>query len=214
MTRVKLCGLMRPEDVRTAAYLGAQYMGFVLAPSRRRVESADVARLRKEAGVNGPTSVLVTVDLSLDETLRATETTGVTHVQLCGDEPPELCAALRSRGLTVWKAWGVSGGPEDEAAVGYRGAVDAMLLDSHRAGLRGGTGQNFTWDDVPKMADRLPDVPLVVAGGLRPETVADLVRRYRPWAVDVSSGIETDGRKDPQKMIAFMRAARSVEDDS
>lgn len=214
MTRVKLCGLTRPEDVRAAASLGAEYMGFVLAPSRRQVTAADVARLRKETAADGPSAVLVTVDLDLDQTLSAAETAEVAHVQLCGDEPPELCAALRTRGLTVWKAWGVRGGAADEEAARYRGAVDALLLDTRRAGLRGGTGEAFSWDDIPKLAAYLPDVPLVVAGGLRPETVADLVRLHRPWGVDVSSGIETDGRKDPQKMAAFMRAARSVTDVS
>lgn len=213
MAFVKLCGLMRPEDVRAAALVRADYMGFVLAKSRRRVRPEDVAAWTQEGrGPALPKPVLVLVDPDEDEVLRLAEQTGVHRVQLSGDESPDLCGRLRVlHGVTVWKAWGVRGDEQDRHAERYAGTVDAFLLDTHRTDARGGTGAAFAWESIPGFRERLPGVPLVVAGGLTAETVPGLIEKYRPDGVDVSSGIETAGWKDPKKMRRFMAAAANFQ---
>ena len=216
--RVKLCGLTGAADAVAAAAAGADFLGFVLAKSRREVTARDVslalAAVRREhparAGDTAARPVLVMVDPTQEDAQRAMDESDVRHIQLSGEETPDFCDRLRARGdCTVWKAWGVRGDEKDRRAADYCGAVDAMLFDRHKGSARGGTGTPFDWralDDVWPLLGRLP---VVVAGGLTPDNVAGLLRRHSPYAVDVSSGIETDGRKDPDKMKRFVQRVRS-----
>lgn len=220
--RIKLCGLKTREQVQTAAALGADYVGLVLAPSRRQVSVRQARELIDDlahcpgddelaAVADSPHPLPVLVVMNLDEASvrSAAQATGASHVQLCGDETPETCARLRSSGLTVWKAWGVRGDARDEAALAYFGAIDALLLDRYAGDQGGGTGLPFDWARLAFFRDRVPELPLVVAGGLQAATVGPLLAHLRPFAVDVSSGIETDGVKDVHKMRRFVEAVRS-----
>jgi phosphoribosylanthranilate isomerase len=123
----------------------------------------------------------------------AARTAGLHVLQLHGDERPEMAAALRARGWTVWKALRPRTG--DEFAAGgprWAGAVDALLLDGFSHAARGGTGASFPWAEIAARRDALPDgVALVAAGGLRPENVAEAAAILRPRVVDVSSGVES-----------------------
>ncbi len=127
-------------------------------------------------------------------------------VQLHGDETPEYCAAVRGWGVTVIKAVPVSG-PVD--VVRLRNLlVTAVLLDAHRPGLRGGTGETFDWEHAAPVARVMP---VILSGGLTPENVAAGIAAVRPYGVDVRSGVESDGRKDPGKIRAFIAAVRAAD---
>lgn len=219
--KVKLCGLMSIADIAAAQSAGADYIGFVMAASKRKVDPANVRQWLDEVACASeatervaPTPVLVVVDEPVHQIVSYTEQTGVRHVQLCGDEPPEECERLRAaHGLTVWKAWGVRGNAQDRALRQYADAVDAVLLDRHKTtshGGTGGTGLAFPWEQIAEIGSYVPGVPMVIAGGLTVDSVGLLLTEHQPFAVDVSSGIETGGRKDPDKMRAFVQRVRSV----
>jgi phosphoribosylanthranilate isomerase len=208
---VKVCGLTRHEDAAAAVDAGARYLGVILAPGgRRTVAPGDGAVIFADLPVQ---RVGVFVDAPVDELRRAAEAARLDVLQLHGDEPPELAAALRDEGFTVWKALRPRSG--DELAAGlvlYAGAVDAILLDGWSAEARGGTGASFPWREV---AERLAEMPaetmLVAAGGLRPDNVAEAASILRPQVVDVSSGVErAPGVKDHDAVRAFVAAVRGL----
>lgn len=205
-TRIKICGLTRAEDAAAAVAAGADALGVVLAPSKRQVTLdqaaavfADVPPLVARVGVF--------VDAQADAVWEAVARLGLTAVQFHGDEAPETCAAAP---VPVIKALRVEPG-FDAADVGrYRGAVAALLLDTYVAGEHGGTGMAFDWDRVAGLLPR--DIPVVLAGGLGPDNVAEAVRTLRPYAVDVSSGVEqAPAVKDHAKVAAFCEAVRAAD---
>ncbi len=126
---------------------------------------------------------------------------GLDLVQLHGDEPPEVCRRLRRR---VVKAIRVDGPDALRRAARYAGC--ALLLDTHVPGHYGGTGVRFDWSWVRELG-----CPVILSGGLTPENVGEAIRQVRPCAVDVSSGVETAGEKDPRKIAAFVRAVREAD---
>jgi len=208
---VKVCGLMRPGDAEVAVEAGARYLGAILAPGGKRTVTAEAAAVifgdlpAKRAGVF--------VNATAGELRRAAATARLDVLQLHGDEPPELAAALRGEGYTVWKAVRPRDGDEfAAAAVRYGDAVDALLLDGYSADARGGTGTAFPWHEVAARLDVMPPgVALVAAGGLRPANVAEAASILRPAIVDVSSGVESSpGVKDPDAVRAFVAAVRAL----
>jgi phosphoribosylanthranilate isomerase len=205
-TRIKICGLTRPEDAAAAVSAGADALGVVLAPSKRQVS------LEQAAVILGDVPPLVArvgvfVDAQADAVWEAVARLGLTAVQFHGDEAPETCAAAP---VPVIKALRVGSG-FDAADVGrYRGAVAALLLDTYVAGEQGGTGMAFDWDRVAGLLPR--DIHVILAGGLGPDNVAEAVRTLRPYAVDVSSGVEqAPGVKDHAKVAAFCEAVRAAD---
>lgn len=204
MIRVKICGITDAAEADAAAAAGADAVGFVFAPSRRQIGAV---RARQVAAALPPfvTRVGVVVNEPLERLRALVEGVGLDAVQLHGDEPPAYCAAVATWGVRVIKAVPVVGPLDLERLRAYRAA--AVLLDAHRPGQRGGTGQAFDWRLAAPVARA---VRVVLSGGLRPETVAEAVHIVRPYAVDVSSGVETGGRKDPAKMAAFVAAARAA----
>ena len=210
---VKVCGLTRHEDAAAAAGAGARYLGVILAPGgRRTVAPGDGAVIFGDLKVQ---RVGVFVNATADELRRAAGAARLDVLQLHGDEPPELAAALRGEGFAVWKALRPRSGDELSAGlVRYAGAVDAILLDGYSAGARGGTGTAFDWRAA---AERLggmpPETMLVAAGGLRPDNVAEAASLLRPQVVDVSSGVESSpGVKDHAAVRAFAAAVRALGD--
>ncbi len=218
MTKVKFCGLMSSSDVVEATLAGADYVGFVLAPSKRRVDQNNVMRwldqAQQQTGIKKE-AVLVLVDANRDEILHLVEQTGVRHVQLCGQESPDLCKELRANdAITVWKAWRVRNDDRDMQFCKYAKNVDALLLDTYKPGMAGGSGETFAWDEIDRLQSYLDATSIVVAGGLTPDNVADLLQHHSVDVVDVSSGIETDGCKDTYKMQRFIEEVRRVSYDS
>jgi len=208
---VKVCGLTRAQDARVAVDAGARYLGVILAPGGKRTVTPEAAAVIFDS--LDARHVGVFVNATKSELRRAALAARLDVLQLHGDEPPELAAALREEGFTVWKAVRPRDGDEfAAAAVRYAGAVDALLLDGYNAGARGGTGTSFPWREVAERLGALPDgVALVAAGGLRPDNVAQAATLLRPAIVDVSSGVEASpGVKDAEAVRAFVAAVRGL----
>ncbi|HEX6185933.1 MAG TPA: phosphoribosylanthranilate isomerase [Pyrinomonadaceae bacterium] len=206
MTRVKVCGITNLEDALAALEAGAEMLGFnFYARSPRYVTPADARRV-VERLPEGVECVGVFVNESAPEEVeRFAREACVGAVQLHGDETPEFCRALRE--LTTIKALRVGPGYTAESAARY--PTDAVLLDAYVAGEWGGTGHTFDWSLARRTREAVPR--LFLAGGLRPDNVAEAVAAVRPYAVDVCSGVETSpGRKSLPLMRRFVEQVRSV----
>lgn len=195
-TRVKLCGLSRPEDIRAANAAGPEYVGFVFAEkSRRFVSPAAAAQLRRQLDP-AIQAVGVFVNAPVDQVAGLLAEGVIDLAQLHGQEDAAYLSALRLRtDRPIIQAFRVSAPADVQRAL--RSQADFLLLDNGP----GGTGQRFDWSLVQSVQR-----PFFLAGGLCPENVAEAVRTVQPYAVDVSSGIETGGVKDAAKMQAFVRA--------
>jgi len=207
-TRIKICGLTRRQDAEAAVAAGADAIGVVLAPSKRRV-SLDQAAAVLDGIPPLVARIGVFVDARADDVWEAAARLGLAAAQFHGDEAPETCAAAP---VPVIKAFRV--GPEFDPAVvdPYRESVAAVLLDTFVAGgTPGGTGESFDWHDI---ADRVPrGFSVMLAGGLTPANVGEAIGVLRPYAVDVSSGVEeAPGIKDVAAMHVFAAAVRAADE--
>jgi phosphoribosylanthranilate isomerase len=204
LTRVKICGITHLADALTAVEAGADALGFVFVPNTPRFVKPDqVAAIVAELP---PFVTTVGVFVSIDsEKIRTiVEQCRLDAVQLHADVPPEFCRALHRR---IIKAVRV----KDESSLSVLSDYDvnAFHLDAYVEGKMGGTGHVFDWDLALKAKNY---GQIIVAGGLNPDNVAQAVRHVKPYAVDVSSGVESQpGRKDPDKVRKFIDAVRSVE---
>ena len=200
MTKIKLCGLRREADIAAANELAPDYAGFVLAPgSRRAVSPAQVAVLCAMLRPDIP-AVGVFVDAPLAEVMRLLENGTLDLAQLHGSEDADYVRALQNEtGRQVIQAFRIR--TEEDAARAAESPAEYILLD---AGA--GDGRTFSWELVSEIRR-----PYFLAGGLTPENAPLAVKQLHPYALDVSSGIETDGWKDPEKMRAFVRAVRRTE---
>lgn len=210
-TRVKICGITDPGDAHSALAAGANYLGFVFfAKSPRHVTPAQARDIAGDLppGVMKVALVVNADDATLDE---ITEQVPLDMLQLHGKESPARVAQIRARyGLPVMKAVGIST-PEDlPQLIDYGTVADQLLIDAKApkgAALPGGNGVTFDWRLI---ANRRFLRPWMLAGGLTPENVAEAIRLTGARQVDVSSGVESSpGRKDPERMAAFIRAARA-----
>jgi phosphoribosylanthranilate isomerase len=205
--RIKFCGMTRAEDAELAVSLDAWAIGMILWPrSKRFVDSATAAAiarpLKRKVEIAG-----VFVNQPLDEIEALADVVGLSIVQLHGDEGPSFANEVARRtGAKVIKAQSVRLASDVVAIQAFH--TDFHLLDAHREGLRGGTGETFDWT---MLARRRSEVPLLLSGGLTPENVAGAIEVVRPWGVDVASGVESaPGVKDHEKMHAFAAAVRST----
>ena len=220
-TRIKICGVCRPEDALLAARFGADAIGVIFhAPASRNIS---VERAREILAALPPfvTPVGLFVDWPAEQVLGAAREIGLRHVQLNGDETPETIAAMTP--LVVIKALKVERDGFRAALSYWRDAIRAhslsnvagFVLETAGTGKPGGTGVRNDWETVVAAQragafDGLP--PIIAAGGLRPETVGDVVRAVRPYAVDVSSGVEGSLReKSEAKVRAFVGAVREAD---
>lgn len=206
--RVKFCGITRPEDAEHAVALGAWALGLNFWDgSPRRCEPATASAIgstyRRRIEIVG-----VFVNATLPEIARAAEDNFLSIIQLHGDEGPAFAREVaRKTGCRVIKAMRVRSGAEIAAAETFR--VDYHLLDAHSPAAPGGTGERFDWE---LLRGRRSHVPLILAGGLRPENVAEAIELARPFAVDVASGVEASpGIKDHDLMAAFAERAQEAE---
>lgn len=203
-TRIKFCGMTDWEDVQSAADAGADSFGMIFAPSPRRI-TWEAAREIAERLDNAMAPVAVFVDPRRDEVDRVLEIFPNAQVQLCGNESPEFVAALTAPVLKVVHV-AAQGDALVQTCARYPTAT--LLFDTATATLRGGTGETFAWERVASIARRRN---IFIAGGLTAANVASCIRAAVPFGVDVRSGIETDARKDPVKMRAFVEAVRNYE---
>jgi phosphoribosylanthranilate isomerase len=205
--RIKFCGITSLDDARLAVEAGAWALGTILWPgSERRCDPAEAGRiaasLRRQAEIAG-----VFVNQPLDEVCGLADGIGLSLVQLHGDEGPSFCAEVARRtGAKVIKAARVRTGADVQAMEVFH--IDFHMLDTHRAGRWGGTGETFDWELVRL---RRSDVPLILSGGLTQDNVAAAIAATQPFAVDVASGTEASpGVKDPEKLRAFAAAVHGV----
>ena len=202
MTGIKICGLSRPEDIKTANEILPDYIGFMLWEPSKRYVTADRARELKALLDKRIKAVGVFVDEDVDIVADLANSGVIDIIQLHGSEDDSYISLLRQKtDKKIIKAYKVRSA-EDVGAAGTSTA-DMVLLDSG-SGV-GGTGNSFDWSLIRGIKR-----DYILAGGLDPDNVADAVRQIRPFAVDVSSGVETDGVKDRQKMIRFAGNVRSV----
>ena len=204
-TRIKICGVCRPEDAAAAVGAGADAIGVVLADSPRRVTLAQ-ARAVIDAVPAPVARVGVFVDASEGEVAEAVAALGLSFVQFHGAESPRRCAAAP---VPAIKAFRVGSGFTVADLEPYRYSVAGILLDACVPGVAGGTGESFDWDALPALPGW---AALLLAGGLTAGTVGRAVRTLRPFAVDVSGGVEDRRReKDPEAMERFVAAVSAVD---
>ena len=201
-TRVKICGLTRPEDVDAAVAAGVDAVGLVFHPASPRAVTAEQAAILCERLPPFVAAVGLFVDATESQIRAVLDRVPLDLLQFHGDEPPGDCGRFGRRWI---KALRMRPGLDLVAqARTYRGAA-GLLLDAFDPVLAGGTGRTFDWGRIPPHLE----LPIVLAGGLRPDNVAEAIRRVRPFAVDVSGGVESaKGIKDPVKISAFLSGVR------
>ena len=215
MTLIKICGLSQVEHAVAAAEAGADFVGMVFAESRRKVtpeKSLEIVQAVRKSE-RRPETVGVFAGTPVDEVNRIADYCGLDRVQLSGGESWEYCTQVRR---PISKSLPIS--PEtttDEVLAAIKegsvllSQVDVIfLLDTKVGNASGGTGKPFDWSVAVKVA---ADFPVMVAGGLDPGNVTGLIEQVRPWAVDVSSGVETAGSKDKMKIWKFIEAVRRAD---
>lgn len=200
--RVKICGITRVEDALAAAAAGADAIGLVFYAKSPRAVDIEQARAILAALPPFVTSVGLFVDAERSELERILASVPLDLLQFHGDESVQQCEAF---GRPYIKALRVKAGDDIAAQVARYPSAQGILLDAYVEGVPGGTGEAFDWSLIPQALSK----PLILAGGLRPDNVAEAVSRVRPYAVDVSGGVEASkGVKDVEKVGAFIRAAR------
>ena len=207
-TRLKICGITRPQDAMAVVQAGADAIGLVFyAPSPRAVDIATAQAVVASV----PAFVTVTalfVDPTADEVQKVLDSVRIDLIQFHGDEEDDFCSQFNRpyiKAIRVRQASDVVA-----SCLRFPGAL-AVLLDSYKPGVPGGTGETFDWSLVP---DELPK-PIILAGGLTIANLASAIRQVRPFAVDVSGGVEADkGIKDPGKITAFADEVYRVDQES
>ena len=204
-TAVKICGITRVEDALAAAHSGAHAIGLIFHAGSPRLVSHDMARSIVDALPAFITPVALFVDAKPEDIERVIATVKPQLLQFHGDESPEFCTRFD---MPYIKAIKVRPGVDLLQYARHYRTARGLLLDAFVDGSHGGTGSTFDWALIP---DQLP-LPLILAGGLHQDNVAEAIRRVRPWAVDVSSGVEAaKGIKDAAKVAAFIRGARNAD---
>lgn len=207
---VKLCGLRTVEDAKGAIDAEASALGFILAESKREVTPEFVASLRRQL-VSPPTIVGVTVNRSAADLNLLFEEAKLDMIQLSGDEPVEMLDELEMpviKALRFPEGTSIDSATRDvDAWLSHRYAAELVIVDGHKPGMFGGTGVKADWRLLHEVSVRYP---IVLAGGLDPNNVADAIYQVNPHGVDTASGTETDGAKDPAKLKAFVQNASTL----
>ncbi|MFW6102607.1 MAG: phosphoribosylanthranilate isomerase [Chloroflexota bacterium] len=214
MTRVKICGIRDENDALAAVEAGADFIGLVFAPSKRQVTPTQaceiVSAVKKSSDVTKVVGVFVNAPAS--EVNEIADFCALDCVQLSGDESWEYCREIVE---PIIKAIRIGQQSPAELCAELSAGGDLLpsqkfitLLDSQVEGKYGGTGESFNWNLAQQVAEKFP---VIIAGGLNPKNVARLIETVRPWGVDISSGVESNGLKDVSKIRAFVRAVRSMQ---
>ncbi len=203
MIKVKICGITNAADAKAAVDAGADYIGFVFAPSPRQASPDEVKKIVESIPLSVST-VGVFVDEDRERVEKIVADCRLSYVQFHGEEPPELCNDFGSRAIKAVRV-------RDELSLAgledYR--VAAFLLDSYASDKAGGTGKTFSWDIAVKA--KTLGKPIILSGGLNKDNVTDAITTVRPYAVDVSSGVESSpGRKDHKLLTEFIHLAKST----
>ena len=208
MTKVKICGITNLEDARLAIEWGADELGFNFYAGSARYIAPDAAKEIVEKLPRSTSTVGVFVNMSMNGILEVSKIAGLTAIQLHGDEDGDFVRAIRRKaGLKIIKVIRI--GPVVSFIHDPFLDAHAVLLDAFSPNERGGTGRTFNWTVAKELTESFSRVYL--AGGLNAENVAEAVRTVQPYAVDVASGVESSpGKKDPEKIAAFIKAAKDA----
>lgn len=205
MVKVKICGITNYDDASMAVNLGADALGFIFAPSPRDISPEEARDIIKKLPLLVKT---VAVFVNEDEKVikEIIEYCGIDIVQLHGDESPGLCSNFMPRTI---KAFRVKDESSLEDMAPYANSVKAFLLDTYSKKAAGGTGKVFNWEIAEK--SRVFDVPIILAGGLSPANIEEAVKKVSPYAVDISSGIESSpGKKDHGLMMELFEKINAI----
>ncbi len=202
MVKIKVCGITNIEDALLALSLGVDAVGFVFAESERRITPVNAKKIIDEL----PQSILkvgVFVDEEEKRTREILKLCRLDMLQFHGDESPSHILRFRER---VIKSFRIEDEDSLKAIPNYK--ASAYLLDTYSSEVYGGTGEVFNWDlavEAKKFG------PIILSGGLNPDNVVEAIKKVKPWAVDVSSGVESSpGKKDPQKLEEFVKKVRGI----
>jgi len=210
VTRIKVCGIMNQMELSQAVYAGVDAVGFVveIENSRHRLSADEAALLIKNVPVFTK-SVAVIAPNDANEAVELAGRTGADILQVHGSLSPTDMLELKGRVHQKLIA-AVAAGTESKAVQSFAKSADAILLDTLAGGKLGGTGAVHDWNHSAEITKSLNaiSIPVILAGGLKPENVAAAIRTVKPYAVDVSSGTETAGKKDPEKILSFVREVR------
>lgn len=218
MTHIKICGIKEEAHAIALAKAGIDFMGLVFTTSPRQVTSYYAKKiielLRKNK--NSTEVVGVFVNTEVGKINRIADSCGLDWVQLSGDEPWELCRDLSKPVIKVIR---VSRNYKPEKIIADLSYGEKLLarqkhlylIDSNSPDRFGGTGQPFNWKLARPIAERFP---VIIAGGLTPENVREAIQTIKPWGVDVSTGVETKGAKDLDKILKFINAVRNVDEET
>ncbi|MGF7050052.1 phosphoribosylanthranilate isomerase [Paenibacillus sp. DS2015] len=223
-TLVKICGLQGVEVLKYMNNLPVDYIGFVFATSRRQVsiETAAllVAQLSQWQNETTPESVGVFVNPTMEQLSEVMDRVSLDVIQLHGQEKPEFCREVKQTfGAKIFKVIQIQGTDDtstesdiETALQEYEGVIDAVLLDTFDPVHGGGSGKTFAWEQIRRYQvwSHSKGLPLWIAGGLDPNNVEELLERYHPDGVDVSSGVESNGIKDIDKIRAFVERVKGL----
>ncbi len=224
MPKVKICGMRCTEDIDMAVRCGADAVGFITdvpVQTSRKIDSDTASGLIRHVPLFVE-SVLVIMPYNTDHALELVRKTHPDSIQLHNDMGPEDIEVIRN-GINgtrqkIIKTFTVPAGAREVTTAGLiaqiealseTGLIDGALLDSGKTGMTGGTGITHDWSVSREIVENT-DIPIILAGGLKPENVRDAVEQVRPFAVDTASGVETEGNKDPAKVCRFIREARCI----
>ena len=203
-TKIKICGITNLADAQLAVELGADALGFIFYPKSPRYIKVQAAADICNVLPPFVTRVGVFVDELEYEIEKALGECLLTALQFHGDEPPGFCQKFAAKSIKAIRVR-----DEDSLRVAAEYDVDALLLDTYTDESRGGTGKTFDWSLAVKAKEALAP-PIILSGGLTTANVQEAIRKVRPYAVDVSSGVEREpGKKDPEKLRRFIELCRS-----
>ena len=198
--KIKICGIQKEFEISYVNSLKPDYIGLVFAKSKRQVCPEEAANLTKKLDKRIK-RVGVFVDSHPDQVKRIADLAGLDIIQLHGQENPE---AFQQLGLEIWKSYPIQKSSDFQQM--SKDQVDGYLLDSFVAGQRGGSGKSFDWGLIP---ENLKEKFLILAGGLNQQNLKQAIQTVSPQVLDVSSGVETEGYKDFEKMKNFIEGVRN-----
>ncbi len=217
-TWVKICATTNLHDAQVSLAAGADALGFIFAPSTRRIEVGTAAKI-----ITALPAEIDKIGVFVNETptriATIVEQVGLTGIQLHGDEPADQMEQYRQvvgqcKIIKTLQARELLSSPDMlDGYLQARQTIDAILLDAGSPSQRGGTGQTFDWIAAAPIVARVrANMPVIIAGGLNPENVAEAIRLFAPWGVDVVSGVEREiGKKDETKLYDFVGAVRQAQ---